>query len=277
MNKHKKGVANSLQHPFYMKGYIMSERIPLFEGERIDEVNERLRLISRKDTLAFGTDAFLLYAFMRQAARERAVELGCGGGIISLLTATRGKFSHIFAVELQNEIAALAKRNVALNKLCEKITVLADDARSITPATLGGEVGVVFANPPYMRTDSGFASPHAAKQTARHETDGGIMEFAAAAARLLKYGGLFYSVYRPDRLSSLFSALTQNGFSPKRMIFVHDHSEAPPAMVLTEAKKGAAEGLSLLPPLFLHDTDENGKPKKALSAQAQKIYDNGCF
>ena len=255
----------------------MSADIVLAADERLDEVNENLVLIQKKNALAFGTDAFLLSAFLRPATRERAVELGCGGGIISLLTATRGKFSHIFAVELQNEIAALAKRNVALNKLCEKITVLADDARSITPATLGGEVGVVFANPPYMRTDSGFASPHAAKHTARHETDGGIMEFAAAAARLLKYGGLFYSVYRPDRLSSLFSALTQNGFSPKRMIFVHDHKDAPPSMVLTEAKKGAAEGLSVLPPLFLHENGADGKPQKELSPRAAAIYENGLF
>lgn len=255
----------------------MSVEATLSPDERIDEVNEHLKLIWRKGTLAFGTDAFLLSAFLRPAARERAVELGCGGGIISLLAAKRGRFSHVFALELQPEIAALARRNVTLNTLDDLITVKETDVREITADTLGGEVGVVFANPPYMRTDSGHASPHAAKQTARHETDGGIMEFAAAAARLLKFGGVFYTVYRPDRLSSLFSALEQNGFSPKRMIFVHDHKDAPPAMVLTEAKKGAAEGLSLLPPLFLHDTDENGKPAKALSAQAQHIYDNGCF
>ncbi len=255
----------------------MSKEIPLLEGEHIDEVNEQLKLIGRKGTLAFGTDAFLLFAFMRPAARERAVELGCGGGIISLLAATRGKFSHISAVELQKEIAELATRNVKLNELEEKITVLSGDARDLTAADIGGEVGAVFANPPYMRTDSGFASPHAAKQTARHETDGGIAEFAAAAARLLRYGGLFYSVYRPDRLSSLFSALEKSGLAPKRMIFVHDHQNAPPAMVLTEAKKGAAEGLSLLPPLFLHDQSEDGKPQKALSEKAQEIYNNGSF
>ena len=255
----------------------MSPEITLAPDERIDEVNEHLKLIWRKNTLAFGTDAFLLSAFLRPAARERAVELGCGGGIISLLAAKRGRFSHVYALELQPEIAALARRNVTLNALDDTITVKEADVRAITADTLGGEVSAVFANPPYLRTDSGHPSPHAAKQTARHETDGGIMEFTAAAARLLKYGGVFYTVYRPDRLASLFAALGQNGFSPKRMIFVHDHENAPPSMVLTEAKKGAAEGLSLLPPLFLHDRDENGKPRKELSRRAQEIYDNGCF
>lgn len=255
----------------------MSESISLAPNERIDAVNEHIRLIQQEQALAFGTDAFLLSAFVRPAPRERAVELGCGNGIVSLLVATRHRASRVVALELQPKIAALAKRNVALNGMEHLITVLEADVRRITPNDVDGEFGIVFANPPYMRTDSGFSSPHAAKQTARHETDGGIAEFAAAASRLLKYGGLFYSVYRPDRLASLFAALEQNGLSPKRMVFVHDHENAPPSMVLTEAKKGAKEGLTLLPPLLLHDTDEDGKPLKPLSRRAQEIYDNGCF
>jgi tRNA1Val (adenine37-N6)-methyltransferase len=255
----------------------MSKQIVLNDNERIDEVNESLKLIRQEHTLAFGTDAYLLFAFMRPAAKQTAVELGCGNGIISLLAATRDRFSHIFAIELQEQLASLSRRNVTLNGLDGHIDVLHADAREIRAASIGGEVGVVFANPPYMRAYSGFPSPYAAKQTARHETDGGIMEFSAAAARLLKHGGLFYSVYRPDRLPSLLAALDQSGLSPKRMIFVHDHQGAAPSMVLTEAKKGAAEGLQILPPLFLHESDADGNPKKELSPRAAEIYKNGSF
>lgn len=245
----------------------------LAADERIDEVNERLRLIQKKNALAFGTDAFLLSAFLRPDPRSRAAEFGCGNGIISLLAAARGRFSHIDALEIQPEMAALAERNVALNNLCGRITVRVCDVRGVTAAALGGEVGAVFANPPYMRTDSGFASPHAAKQTARHETDGGIAEFAAAAAKCLKYGGLFYTVYRPDRLQSLFAALEENKLAPKRMVFVHDNLTAAPAMVLLEAKRGGSEGLLTLPPLFLHER----AGEAALSPRAEEIYQNGSF
>ena len=251
----------------------MYHDIPLAADERVDEVNEKLSLIQKKNALAFGTDAFLLSAFLRPAPRERAVELGCGNGIISLLAAARGRFSHITAIEIQPEMAELTARNIALNHLTDRITVQQNDVRCLSAATLGGEVGAVFANPPYMRVDSGLASPHSAKQTARHETDGGIAEFAAAAARCLKYGGLFYTVYRPDRLESLFAALHMNKLAPKRMIFVHDNPTAAPSIVLLEAKKGAGEGLMVLPPLFLHDSA--GDP--ALSARAQEIYNNGIF
>ena len=37
----------------------------LFEDERLDEVNEKITLIQKKDGLTFGTDAFLLAAFIK--------------------------------------------------------------------------------------------------------------------------------------------------------------------------------------------------------------------
>ena len=251
----------------------MSLEALLAADERLDRVNEDLCLIQKKNALAFGTDAFLLSAFLRHAPRARAVELGCGNGIISLLAATRGRFSHITAVEIQHELAELAIRNVSQNGLEARIGVIEGDVRTLRAADLGGEVDVVFANPPYMRVGDGFASPHAAKQTARHETEGGIAEFAEAAARCLKYGGVFYAVYRPDRLESLFAALRQNKLAPKRLLFVHDHPDAIPAMVLLEAKRGGGEGLSILPPLFLHCKAGDA----ALSPRAKNIYETGSI
>lgn len=251
----------------------MRADIVLAADERLDEVNENLVLIQKKNALAFGTDAFLLSTFIRPTVRERAVEFGCGNGIISLLAATRGRFSHITAVEIQQEMADLAARNVVCNHLEERITVKACDVRLLNAAALGGEVGAVFANPPYMRTDSGASSPYGAKETARHETEGGIKDFAAAAARCLKYGGLFYTVYRPDRIETLFASLKEYKLAPKRMVLVQDHPEAAPSMLLLESKLGAAEGLVVLPTLCLHEK----RGDKALSPRATAIYETGSF
>ena len=251
----------------------MNFPVEVCSDERVFEVNEGLSLLQKKNALAFGTDAFLLAAFCRGQARARAVEFGCGNGIVSLLLAEKGKLSHITALEIQQEMADLATRNVVLNHLTDRIAVREGDVRTLTAADLGGEVEVALANPPYMRVDSGYASPHAAKQTARHEAEGGIAEFAAAAARCVKFGGVFYTVYRPDRLETLFAALRDARFAPKRMVFVHDHPEAEPSMVLTEAKRGAGEGLAILPPLVLHSK----KGEAALSPRAAKIYETGEF
>lgn len=241
--------------------------------ERLDEVNEHLTLIQKKNGLTFGTDAFLLSAFCKPQKNALAADFGCGTGALALLLAARGRYRRIFAVEVQEAFAELTRRNILENGFSHTVVPLFRDVRTLTARDFGQELDVVAANPPYLKKDSGFASPHAAKQTARHEECGGMAEFAAAAARCLKSGGLFYSVYRPDRLETLFAALRAVKLAPKRMVFVHDSPEKPPAMVLTEAKLDAAEGLMLLPPLFLHDSGAPG----VLSARAQAIYDSGTF
>ena len=248
----------------------------LSENERMDEVNEKISLIQKKDGLTFGTDAFLLASFIRLQKRALAVELGTGTGIISLLLAARERFSKIWALEVQEEFATLAARNVLLNRMETRVFVRHADLREFSVDELGKEVDVVFSNPPYMRTDSGKRNESDGKYIARHEVCGNIGDFCAAAARLLKYGGRFYCVYRPDRLSELMEALRKHHLEPKQMVFVHADSESEPSMVLLSATKGGAPSLRILPPLMLHDsTDKTGVRK--LSARAQNIYDTMSF
>ena len=71
--------------------------IRLQSDEQLDTVNEQLRLIRRKNGLTFGTDAYLLAAFVRSQPRERAVDLGSGTGILSLLLCARNKVRSVIA------------------------------------------------------------------------------------------------------------------------------------------------------------------------------------
>ena len=246
--------------------------ILLREGERVDEINDRVRLIQRENGLTFGTDAYLLSAFCRPAKNARAADLGCGTGVISLLLAARERYAKICAVEAQAQFAELAARNVALNGFSHTVSVLNRDVRELKPADFGGELDVIFSNPPYMRAQSGFACTHEEKQIARHEILGDLADFTVAAARCLRYGGTLYLVYRPDRLETLFAALRAAKFAPKRMLFVQDAPEKAPSLVLCEARLGGNEGLTVMPALVLRESAQNGAP---LTARAQRIYDTG--
>ncbi|MBQ8207836.1 MAG: methyltransferase [Clostridia bacterium] len=249
----------------------------IYEGERLDNVNENLRLIQKINGLTFGTDAYLLAAFIRPSKHSRAAELGSGTGIISLLCAARDKFDKIYAAEVQSEFADLCQRNADLNDLKEKIIPICADVRELRSENLGGELDAVFSNPPYMRTDSGKRNEHDAKFIARHEVCGGIGDFCAAAARLLRYGGIFYCVYRPDRMTDLFSALRENKLEPKRMTFVCADAETEPSMILVESKKGASTGLKFTPPLLLHTSDGDKSGNRTLTKEAERIYANCSF
>ena len=79
-------------------------------GECLESVNEGLRLISRKDGLKFGTDAYLLAAYIRARRGATAVELGSGTGILSLLCVQKEKAAHVYAIEVQPDFADLTAR-----------------------------------------------------------------------------------------------------------------------------------------------------------------------
>ena len=245
----------------------------LLEGEKLTKVNENINLIQKENGLTFGTDAFLLASFIKAQRSGVAVELGGGTGIISLLCASREKFSKIYCAEIQQDFANIIQRNAELNGLDSKVISLCADAREIKSSNIGCEVDAVFSNPPYMKIDSGKRNDHDEKFIARHEVCGDINDFCACAKRLLKHGGFFYCVWRPDRLTDLICAMRENNLEPKEMCFVHANTKCAPSMVLIKAKKGAAASVSVHEPLFLNlDNDP-----KALTERAKKIYEECNF
>ena len=157
----------------------------LNQNERLDEVNDSLKLIQRTDGLTFGTDALLLAGYV--SGRHRlGVELGGGSGIISMLLLTRDKIEKIECCEVQSYYAKLIGRNAELNGLCERLAARHTDVRDMSASE---DADIVFTNPPYMKADGGRNNDTDEKAIARHEIHGSILDFTMAAKRRLRYGG----------------------------------------------------------------------------------------
>ena len=244
------------------------------DNERVDYVNENITLIQKKDGLTFGSDAYLLYAYLRKKAGGLAADLGAGTGIISLLAAAKGKFKQIYAFEIQKDFAELIERNVKKNGFDERITTVCSAVQD-APSELCGKFDCVFSNPPYMKKDSGARNEKDEKYIARHEVCGDIYDFCSAAARLLKYSGSFCVVWRPDRLSDLFDAMRGSRIEPKRMTLVYPDAKSRPSLVLVEGRLGGSGGLFVTRPLIMHP-DASEKPLEYTDDLAY-IYENGEF
>ncbi len=238
-------------------------------------INENITLFQNEGSLAYGTDAYLLYAYIRKQSREKAAELGAGSGVISLLCASKNKFSHITAVEVQPAIAAIATKNVEENGFSEKLDVLCRDLRDLPPE-INGTFGAVFSNPPYMTAASGKLNENEADSMSRHEINGTIRDFAKGASMLLKYGGLFYAVYRPDRLAELIFACKENALEPKRLTLVYPTVSHAPCLMLLEAKKNGAEGMKTTKPLIIYKEGLPHTPEN-YTDDMKYIYQNGAF
>lgn len=237
--------------------------------ERRDFVNDKLELIQETDGLTFGTDALLLAGYI-SGKYKRSAEIGSGSGIISMLLVTREKVGEVTALEVQPEYASLTKRNAELNDLDARIKVLETDVRDYKPET---EFDLVYTNPPYMKTDSGRKNEAEKKNIARHEVCGDINDFCKAAKRMLKFGGTFAVVYRPDRLCDLLFAMRESAIEPKRMTFVHADTESEPSMVLIEGKASGKCGLLLTKPLIIYQDHAHTE----YSEDMKYIMETGSF
>ena len=238
----------------------------LYENERLDEVNDKLRLIQKTDGLTFGTDALLLAGYIG-GGFKCGCELGGGGGIISMLLLSRKKLERSDCVEIQEEYAELIKRNAQLNSLCDRLFPINMDIRELPSEA---KYDLVFTNPPYMKTSSGYKNSTSQKNIARHEVFGTIGDFCEKTAKILKFGGSFAAVYRPDRLSDLIYAMKSARLEPKRITFVHARRDSEASMVLVEARLGGGVGAYLTRPLIIYDGE-------VYSNDMSYIMENGSF
>ena len=99
--------------------------------ESVTEINENLKLIKNTNGLTFGTDAFLLSAFVSGGRNLLGADLGSGTGIIPLLCASKNKAAHIYAVEIQESFAEIINKNIALNGFDGVIEPICSDLREL--------------------------------------------------------------------------------------------------------------------------------------------------
>jgi tRNA1Val (adenine37-N6)-methyltransferase len=207
----------------------------------------RVRLIQKRRGYRFSVDAPLLADFIETRPGETLLELGAGNGVISLLLGRR-PFRRITALEIQPGLAALARRNVRLNGLEDRITVLEEDLKSYAP---GEPFDAAFSNPPYIRKKGGHLSLSAEISAAKHEIHCDIFDIMQAAARALKRDGRCYIVYAAARRADFERARETSGLRARRLRFVHSRAGDAPRWLLAECDFSAAEPTELAP-LFVY-------------------------
>ena len=203
------------------------------------------------DTERFAptTDSFALGYFARAKRGERVCDLGCGTGLLGALLLAREGSLALVNVERDEAALDLARRTFAANGWTAEFRP--GDLRKSTALPAAGSVDLAVCNPPYFRSGSGASASDAARRGAREEIACTLEDICAAAARILRWGGRFALVHRPERLSDLCCALCAHGLEPKRLRFVSKAAEAAPSLLLLEARRGGGPGLAVEPPLVI--------------------------
>ena len=194
-----------------------------------------------------STDSFALGYFAAPKSGSRVCDLGCGTGLLGALLMARNAGLTLHNVELQERALALAGRTFAENGWQAEFAL--GDLRDAAVLPAAGTMDEAVANPPYFRAGSGASAPEPSRQSAREESNCTIADVCTAAARVLRWGGSFAVVYRPERLVDLLVSLRAHGMEPKRLRFVQ--TKDVPSLVLVEGRRGGKPGLTVEPPLII--------------------------
>lgn len=227
-----------------------------------DDLWPGTRFLPADGVFPLGTDSVLLADFARGSGKiARVADLGCGAGVLTVLSLQKFPAATAFAIDIRPEAADRTRSNLALNGLSDRAQVVCGDLREKCALPEAGSIDLVIANPPYFASGSGYAAPDEGRAAARDERNCTMEALCAAAAYLCRWGGAFAVVHRPERLSELFCAMTASGVEPKRLRFVCVRPERAPSLVLVEGRRGGKPGLVIEPPLVLQNADGSDSPE----------------
>jgi tRNA1Val (adenine37-N6)-methyltransferase len=168
-----------------------------------------LDFLQKSGVFKIGTDAVALACWLNKNAPQKGkfIEVGCGGGFISLVYLKGEPNRFVYAIDINPEAFELCKQNSELNNFANKIEVLNS---CFLKSEINEQVDGIFCNPPYF--ESGIGSPNNQKKIARHTAELNYESLIIKSTTLLKTGGFLSLIFPAELETKLRYLLTDNQF-----------------------------------------------------------------
>ena len=213
--------------------------------ENLESVNKKM--VVEEKGLKITDDAILLSKFIKgyfdtnyKNMRDKKIflEIGAGQGVISLLLSEMDIVSKILAVEIQEEIFEILKKNVEINKLNDKIIPINKNIKSIE-----GEYDFIFSNPPYKKINSGKMPRNEAERVSKYEVLLTLEELILEIKRLLKNHGEFFVIVPNDWLNDVFKNIYVNKMN---ILSIDINKYKKMDLVVVHGKKGGKSNSKIM-------------------------------
>ncbi len=228
------------------------------------------RLVCRqyKSGYRYSIDSVLLAHYPGIKTNERILDLGTGTGVIGLILCYRYRHLDISitGIELQQNLAALARHNICLNEFDRLFAVIDGDVGDCRSLIMPESYSLVISNPPFYAAGSGRLNAHPEAAAARHQSRAGLAPFIDAAAFALRNRGRAVLIYPADKVVELFTCLLEKRLNPKAIQFVYSYPEADSAtLVMVEAVKNGGVRTAIEQPLTIYRCPGGDYTKAVLS------------
>ena len=215
-----------------------------------------LRVLQPKDGYRAGTDSVLLAASIEATKDQRltVLDVGAGVGVAGLCVAARLQSACVTLLELQQDLADLAVRNLTRNGLEGRGRVVVGDIRVRQSLALiaPDSFDRVISNPPFHDAGKSRPSPVALKAAAHTMPVGGLDEWVRFMARAARPGGSATLVHPAERLNDVLKSFGGR-FGDISVLPLHPRSNEPAKRIIVSGTKGSKKPLRILPGIVLHD------------------------
>lgn len=230
-----------------------------------------------------GSDALLLAAALPQDASGALADLGAGAGVAAFAALAANPRLAATLVEIDPATASLASRALELPAnahLRGRAKIVVADvtltgARRRKAGLIDNAFDHAIANPPYNHPAQ-RASPDPVKRLAHRMEEGGIAAWVRSAAAILKPGGLFFVIWRTEKLGELIAAAASR-FGALTILPLHAKAGEPASRIVVRAQKGSKAPLVLLSGMVLHDDHgrQNDTADALLNGRARLPFPQG--
>ena len=197
-----------------------------------------------------STDSILLCDFVNLPRNARVLDFGSGCGTLGTLLCAKDSHCHVTGVELDSVAHEAAVENIRRNQLTDRMESMCADLRTVC---LTGGFDCCVSNPPY------YTGGPASQQTplARRDDCCTLTELIVAAGKMLKFGGDFCLVHKPERLAEICAVAAANKLEPKRLRLIRHREDGDVSLILLSCRKGGKPGLLWEERCLFHS---NGQP-----------------
>lgn len=157
-----------------------------------------------------GTDGVLLGAWVEvEKYMKKALDIGSGTAVMSLMLAQRFPFLEIAGIEIDANAVSQSRENIKQSPWDDSINIVHGKIQDF----VGEKYDVIISNPPFFSTNTEALGEQ--RTIARHEKTLSFVELFQHAARLLSDTGVFSLIFPTDRQEEV------NRIAQENLLYCH--------------------------------------------------------
>ncbi|AQW90326.1 tRNA1(Val) (adenine(37)-N6)-methyltransferase [Elizabethkingia anophelis] len=175
-------------------------------------VFKQFEILQDKEVFRVGTDGVILGALCNGEGAVRALEVGCGTGLISLMLAQRFSSAVFDALDINTKAVEIAGQNFSNSPFANRLNVVEinyNDFESVEKYDL------IVSNPPYFESDS------SKDLIARHQVLLSFQQLIYKSARLISDTGILSVIIPCDDAENFITIAEDNNLHLIRKIDIY--------------------------------------------------------